>query len=162
MLSTIPLNVLFALAKSPASVGILLLILLILFGYVPGVKKYLPKKLKKKPLIDASPNVPGNESETYQGLYEKNLASTIIPYVKQRGTIKFVPSGVFGVPKLKVRGSKNRKMTLLNTRAYAGKDNITFTGNPVSEGQTKNLELTAGVNIRVEEPEWTYSCQPNM
>ena len=136
------------------------IILFIVAGYIPGIKKYLPSKLKKRPSIIAEPHVPGNEVEYYKGTMDKSLISTIIPYMPQTGTLKFVPAGVFGVPRMQLRASSGRRMILVNTKSFEGKDHILIAGQPVTNGSAK-IKLTAGTNLVVEDTEWTYSCQPS-
>lgn len=136
------------------------IVLFIIAGYIPGIKKYLPSKLKKRPSIIAEPHVPGNEVEYYKGTMDKNLISTIIPYMPQTGTLKFVPAGVFGVPRMQLRASSGRRMILVNTKSFEGKDHILIAGQPVTNGSAK-IKLTAGTNLVVEDTEWTYSCQPS-
>ncbi len=139
---------------------ILAIVLFIVLGYVPGIKKYLPSKLKTRPTITANPLVPGNEVKYFKGLLEKNIFTTIIPYIPQRGRIKFVPSGVYGVPKLELKATSGRRMILLNTRTFVGKDNITISGQKVPKNSDK-LKLTAGSILAVTTPEWKYRCQLN-
>lgn len=142
---------------------ILLIILMILLGYVPGIKHYLPRTLKRKPLISGMPNMPGLIPNEVKGKFEKSLASTIIPYVAQKGTIKFVPSGVAGVPKLNVKGIKGKRMSITNIKTFAGKDHITFNGESIEKGYSKrSYDTSAGITISVTVKDWTYTCQPNM
>lgn len=139
---------------------ILGIILFIIAGYIPGIKKYLPSKLKKRPSIIAEPHIPGNEVEYYKGTLDKSLISTIIPYIPQTGTLKFVPAGVFGVPRMQLRASTGQRMILVNTKSFEGREHILIAGQPVINGSAK-IRLTAGTNLVVEDAEWTYSCQPS-
>lgn len=139
---------------------ILGIILFILMGYLPFIKHYLPKSLKKKPYVKCIPSEPGEKRKDRNGVAEKNLISTIIPYIPQTGTIKYVPKGVTGCPALAVRAIKHRRMTLTNVKAFAGKDYITFDGEAIKK-DVKKFETGAGVSIRVKRGEWTYVCSPN-
>lgn len=140
------------------AVGILFFLLL---GYVPGIKKYLPKQLKKKPLIAAEPKVLGNTAKEHKGKFQKNYVTTFLPYIAEKGTIKVVPSGTTGVPIMQVKGAAGNGMLLINTKAYAGKENITF-GEKVIEKETKKpITLRASTQIKVETSECTYTCMPN-
>ncbi len=141
--------------------GILLLLLIILLGYMPFIKHYLPKKLKKKPNIDQSSSTPGVVLGPAKGRYDTDLISTILPYVAQRGEIKFVPSGVTGVPRLKVKAIKNKRMKITNLNDYAGKDYITFNGESIEKGR-RSMDTSAGIMISVEKNGCTYACTPNM
>ena len=82
------------------------IILFILAGYLPLFKRYLPKRLRKKPGIECTPEDFSNEPMRLRGTIEKNLFSTIIPYIPQTATIKYVPPGVTGFPVVKVRAIK--------------------------------------------------------
>lgn len=139
---------------------ILLVILIILAGYLPFFKHYLPKSLKRKPYIKCIPSEPGEKRKDRNGMVEKNLLSTIIPYVPQTGTIKYVPKGVTGCPIMAVRAVKRRRMVLTNMKSFVGKDNITFDGEAIKK-ELKKFETGAGVSIRVKRGEWTYVCNPN-
>lgn len=135
-------------------------VLVILFGYLPFVKHYLPKTLKKRPYIKCVPSEPGEKRKDREGEFEKSLPSTIVPYIPQTGTIKYVPTSVAGVPALKVRAIKNRRMTIANIKAFAGKDYITFDGESIKKDD-KKYDTNAGVTIRVKRKDWTYICIPN-
>lgn len=137
-----------------------LAILFVLAGYLPLFKHYLPKSLKKKPYIKCVPSVPGERRKDRNGVVEKNLLSTLIPYIPQTGTIKYVPKGVTGCPALAVRAIKRRRMTVTNVKAFAGKDYITFDGEAIKK-DVKKFETSAGVSIRVQRGTWTYTCSPN-
>ena len=142
---------------------IALLLFLILLGYMPFVKHYLPRSLKNKPTISCMPNMPGMIPHDVNGKFEKTIHSTILPYVAQKGEIKFIPSGVSGVPKMKVKGIKGKRMTITNIKAYAGKDYITFNGESIEKDYPKRTyDTSAGITICVNRSDWTYTCQPNM
>ena len=140
--------------------AISLLILLLIMGYLPCFKYYLPKSLKKKPYIKCIPSEPGEKRKDRNGVVEKKLITTLVPYMAQKGTIKYVPKGVTGCPIMAVKGIKRRRMTLTNVKAFAGKEHITFDGEAIKK-ETKKFETGAGVSIRVKRTEWTYICSPN-
>ena len=140
--------------------AISLAFLFIVAGYMPFIKHYLPKSLKRKPYIRCIPSEPGEKRKDRNGSLDKSIASTIIPYIPQRGTIKYVPKGVTGAPPLLVRGIKGRRMTLTNVKAFAGKDYITFDGETIKK-ETKKFDTGGSVTIRVKRGEWTYVCNPN-
>jgi hypothetical protein len=136
------------------------ILLFIIIGYLPFVKHYLPGSLKKKPYIKCVPDELGAERKDRNGLVEKNLLSTIIPYVAQTGKIKYVPQGVSGPPIMEVKGIKNRRMVITNIKAFVGKDYITFDGTPIKKDDPR-FATSAGVQIRVQKNGWTYHCTPN-
>jgi hypothetical protein len=137
--------------------GVLLFLIL---GYIPGIKKYLPKSLKKRPYIKCIPSEPGEKRKDRNGSFDKNVISTILPYISQTGVIKYVPKGVTGAPPLNVRAIKGKRMTITNIKAFAGKEYITLDGESIKK-DCKKFETGASVNIRVKRGEWTYVCSPN-
>lgn len=137
-----------------------LAVLFVLLGYLPLFKHYLPKSLKKKPYIKCIPSEPGEKRKDRNGVVEKGFLSTIIPYVPQTGSIKYVPKGVTGCPAVSVKAIKGRRMRITNVKAFAGKDYITFDGEAIKK-DVKKFETGAGVSIRVKRGEWTYVCSPN-
>ena len=136
-----------------------LLILILLLGYL--LKKRLPKNLRKSPTITAVPTAIGYTGGTFPGKFTKDTASVILPFVAEKGTIRFVPKTVRGIPALKVKGAGGRKMNIRNIQSYAGKDQITFNGNPVPEGTTKPLKVGGGLLVEVTTAGRRYSCQTN-
>ena len=134
------------------------IILFILAGYLPIFKNYLPKSLKKRPYIYGTSSNLNDEPKERKGTVKKNVPSTIIPYISQRGTIKYVPEG--GFPLMKVRAIKGRRMTLTNIRAFAGRENIKFDGESI-EKESKKYETGASVTITATKGDWTYECTPN-
>lgn len=135
-------------------------ILVLLAGYLPLFKHYLPKSLKRKPYIRGIPGEPGEKRKERPGEYEKSLLSTVIPYVAQKGTIKYVPKGVTGCPAMAVKAVKGRRMALTNLKAFIGKDYITFDGDTIKKEQ-KRFETGAGVTVRAIRGTWTYTCTLN-
>jgi len=139
---------------------ILGILLFLIIGYLPFVKHYLPKSLKKKPYVKCVPEELGAERKDRNGSTEKSLISTIIPYIPQTGKIKYVPKGVTGAPALEVKGIKNRRMSITNIKSFVGKEYITFDGTTIKKDITK-YETSAGVQIKVQKNGWTYHCTPN-
>ena len=134
---------------------------LLILGYIPPFKKRLPRKLKRRPSIDCSPNRPGIHQMTANGRYTKRLLTSLLPYKAEEGSIKFVPPGVAGVPVMQVKAAGGSGMLLMNAKAYAGKEHITFNGTPIEEGRVKPVRLSAGAMISVNTKEMTYTCVPN-
>lgn len=139
---------------------ILGILFLILLGYMPFIKHYLPKSLKKKPHINCVPEELGLMPKTGKGKFEKILSSTIIPYVPQRGTITYVPQGVTGAPKLKVKGAKGGRMSITNARDFGNKEYITFDGEKMDK-EVKEYNTSAGVMVVVRKTGWKYTCTLN-
>lgn len=142
--------------------GVLGLILLLIAGYLPAFKKYLPKKLKGQPTIECKPNKPGQKKYERKGRYLKNRITTFIPYAPETGTIKFIPSGVSGPAVLRVKATESgRRMEVTNTSSYVNTKGLTFNGNQVDKASKKNISLTASALIVYKTPDTTYSCTLN-
>lgn len=138
--------------------SIALLILLLICGYLPPFKKYLPKKIKKSPSIEGTPTKIGVKPSSGRGSYFKDMASTVIPYKAETGTIRFVPRDVMGIPSLKVKAAGGGKMTIMNTKAYEGREDILFDGVSVPEGQVKPLKKGASLRVTVVTNGMDYDC----
>ena len=135
-------------------------VLLFILGYVPGFKKYLPKKLKRNPLISCESNVGVHREWEVKGKFTKKTMSTLIPYKAETGVIKYLPRGVTGAPALKVKAIGGNKMELSNTKEFVDRENITFNGLPVTNAK-KKLSLTAGARVRFDTKEASYTCLLN-
>ena len=136
------------------------IILFILAGYLPFIKHYLPKSLKKNPTINCTPEELGMEERTRNGVVQKGFLSTIIPYIPQTATIEFVPSSVSGIPQMNVRAIKRRRMLVTNIKDYADKDNITFNGSVIAP-DIKKFETSAALVTSVVKNGWVYDCTFN-
>jgi len=143
--------------------AILAALVLLILGYIPPFKKYLPRNLKKSPKINCSPNSPVVRPMTERGRFTKSRASTLIPHKAQQGSIRFVPSSspVSGTPSLKIKAAGGNGMLILNTSDYAGKDHIKFDSQPVATGITKPMRKGSGVTITVKTEQMTYTCVPS-
>lgn len=147
---------------------IVLLILVLLLGYVPGIKHYLPKGLKKKPKIQ-SVDKKGKMEDAGNGKIIKNTMSLILPYVAQKATIKYLPVGVSGGSPVEVQAVKGKKMKIMNLDRFRGKNYIAFDGNEIEEEQKEYKNLRRGSEITFKEYESsgkqkvvkTYSCWLN-
>ncbi len=134
---------------------------LIILGYVPGFKKYLPKKLKKLPSIECESKTGAHKQWKANGRFTKNRLSTMVPYVAERGTIKFTPRGVSGAASLSVKATGSNKMEITNTKSYVGKTNITFNGQPIEKESRRKMVVTAGLRVGFETRDAIYNCSLN-
>lgn len=137
---------------------ILLILLLILLGYTPLFKKRLPKRLKSRPEIEYTSKIGAKKKNYSKGKFTKKTASVILPYVPERGTIKYLPPGIAGGPVLQVKAVGGQRMEITNTRAFEGKRDITFDGQYVEKGVRKNLVKTAGLMIVVDNTGAKCKC----
>jgi hypothetical protein len=135
------------------------LIIFLLLGYTPLFKRYLPKSLKSRPLIECEPDEPGQDSKKHTGTITKVWWTYVFPFFAHRAEIKYV-TGVSGCPNIKVKAIKRRRMTFTNLRDFVNKDHITFDGRSI-EKEDKKFETGGGVSIVVHKDGWTYTCNPN-
>lgn len=147
--------------------GILLLILMLVLGYVPGIKHYLPRKLKKRPIIYSKViGSYGKRPQPTNGDFQKNRMSTFLPYVAEKGVIRYVPKGIPGAPKLQVKGIKGRRMQITNMKDYGKKKNITFDGERADKLQEepryqKKFDTSSGLTVTTEINGTKYTCNLN-
>lgn len=132
------------------------LVFLFLLGYVPGIKKYLPRSLKKRPEIKVTKKE-GYKRENYNepGQFKKKLFTTILPYKAEEGSIIFVPDGLVTRAELKAGGGG---MYLMNVKDFAGNKSIKFEGEAVEKDATKPILLSAGAYTNVTMGKTIYVC----
>ena len=133
--------------------------LILILGYIPPFKKYLPKKIKKRPLIECSAQKIGLKDTESHGKFVKSIASTLIPYKPETGKITFSPSPYKKSIAVKAAGSGG--MYIMNTKTYAGKPEVTFGGTPIEEGRTKPMRISGTATISLSTQEFTYTCYLN-
>ena len=142
------------------------LIILLILGYIPPFKRYLPKSLKSRPQIDCKPNTFGQKRQKLPGSFSKSVISTIIPYKAQTGTIRFLPKGVTGASAapLQVKAARGSSMHMMNYRAYAGKKHILFNGIQIPKDAKKKDApfISPGTQIEVKTENIKYICMPNI
>lgn len=141
---------------------ILTIIAIIINGYLPWKfgKRYLPKKISKTPLIVCRPvgeMAAFNKKKTKFGSFRLDKKTRYIPYLTEKGTIRFVPQGV-NVHSLQVKGDNNGYMYITNIKSYAGNKKIKFDGAPVESGTTGQMKVTGGLTTEYKTPHWIYSC----
>lgn len=136
-------------------------IALFILGYIPPFKKYLPKKLKRMPAIVCTPRTAKVKGMVAKGKYEKRTITTLIPYKAEEGSIRFSPPGLAGIPIMRIRAAGGNMMYITNTKAYAGRSDITFNGAEIAEGETKPKLLGSGAMIEIETKDMTCMCVPN-
>lgn len=128
---------------------------LFLLGYVPGVKKYLPKSLKKYPYVQITSNEPGIPARTTTGFTNKR--HTFVPYVAEKATISYEAKGC---PDLEVKAIKAHRMRVTNIKEFAGREYISLNGQTMDE-DVKKFDTSAGLYIEAKKGDWTYECWLN-
>lgn len=140
---------------------LLALILFIIFlGYIPPFKKYFSRRIKKRPTIDCTAERTGIHDMMVKGTFEIDRITTLIPYMAETGRLTFSPHPKKKTAKLRATGGNG--MVILNTNAYAGKDEVTFNGMSIPENYKGNYSISASTIINVLTPEFTYECIPNV
>ena len=132
-----------------------LLLLILILGYVPPFKKRFARSIKKRPSIECSAEKIGLRDNVMKGNFEKDLASRLLPYVPETGRLTFSPTPVKKTAK--VRASGGGSMLILNTSAFAGKEEITFNGMSIQENEKGHHRISASTIIVVSTPEFTYT-----
>lgn len=147
------------LQKNWLKLVISLAVLILVLGYIPPFKKYLPRKIKRRPLIECSAEKLGLRDTEAHGKYEKSLVSTLIPYKPETGKIVFSPSP--HKKSMSVRAAGGNGMLIMDTKKFAGKSEITFNGMPVEEDRVKPMRISGNSAISLSTPEYTYTCYLN-
>lgn len=136
--------------------SIVLFVVIWLFGYIPGVKKYLPRQLKKSPEIRCKSLKPGIKSKNAKGKLRRNFLSTILPYKSQTGKITFAPSP--NKKSIEVRAAGGSRMLITNVKSFAGKNQFTFDGSSIDKEQSKPYPISGSSNITYKTEGFEYSC----
>lgn len=156
----------------------------LLIGYIPGVKKYLPK-VEPKPQINEDPKNVGSglERKTEAGAFEKDTKTKLLPYYAQTASIRYVPQSVRGArfPKMKVKATGDQGMEITNLKSFAG-TTVKVNGKSLAEeaeklketkpSSTKNagkgkkakkpgMKLNRSSTISSENEDYTFRCQLN-
>jgi len=129
--------------------GFILLALLIFLAY--ALKKKLPKKLVKAPLIEFENRTGIKHPDTAHGRYKKDKFTVFFPLIPERGTIRYVPdANADEAPELRVKAVGHERMEIMNKDAFADKDNIQIGNKTASEMKKKDWVITGGTVITVE------------
>lgn len=136
-----------------------ILLFLLVLGYIPPFKKYLPRKLKKRPLIECSAEKIGVRDKEVHGKFHRIMLSTLIPYKAETGFVVFSPSPYKKTARLRAAGGNGIYVT--NMKMFAGKGEISFNGMSIDAGRLKPYRISAGSTISLRTAEYTYTCYLN-
>ncbi len=128
----------------------------IILGYTV-FKPRFPKTLVKCPYIEGDSLDPRFSPPAAHGKFEIDLLSRILPYTAQKGELKFVPPGVSGVAKAKLKAARDGGAWLTNPQDFIGKD-IAFNGNPIPENAKKKVRFSVRNMITCKKDQITYTC----
>lgn len=134
------------------------LIVFVVAGEMPWFKKRLPGDLVRKPEIIGTPKV--GDGDIYEkGRYEKDRFHRFCPYRAQTGSIKIAPSGVAGIPRLKVKASGKCLMTITNWEDYVNHENILFNGMSMTNANHDAVgQISSATCISISTENYDYSC----
>lgn len=135
------------------------LLLLLILGYIPPFKKYLPRKLKKRPIIECSAEKIGVKDKEVHGKFQRKMLTTLIPYKAETGFVVFSPSPYKKTALLRAAGGNGIYVT--NMKMFAGKEEISFNGMSIDAGRVKPYRISSGSTISLRTTEYTYTCYLN-
>ncbi|MBQ4560862.1 MAG: hypothetical protein IJA55_00850 [Clostridia bacterium] len=138
---------------------ICLLLLFLILGYIPPFKKYLPRRLKKRPVIECSAETFAVKDKEVHGKYQRKFVTTLIPYKAETGYVVFSPSPYKKTAQIKAAGGNGMYVT--NMKMFAGREEISFNGMTIEEGRTKPYRIGSNSTISLRSPEYTYTCYLN-
>lgn len=131
-----------------------------ILGYVPGLKPRLPRNLQKRPYVECTSENPLFQPPAVRGRFKKKRLYSLLPYVAERGTLRFVPPGTRGAAAAEISAARDGGVWLTNPKTFAGKETITFNGIPVPENTKKRMRISTGGMITCKTDEMTYTCYP--
>lgn len=137
-----------------------LLIFLFLLGYVPGIKKRLPREWKHSPRIECEPQKRSVHSVAdTEGEFKKNGLRRILPYLKETGTLSMDCEGA-DVPvfRLKARTNRQRAEVMNDADEIEGASDIAFEGKRFDQISTKHPELGTHARVTVTTKNFKYTC----
>ena len=139
--------------------AILLAILALIIMYLPGVKAYLPKRVRKRPRIDCVPLSLYGQRYTAHGTCSKDLWKTFVPIMAETATLRYAPPGVSGATPLKLKATRKRnRMLVRNASNFVEKDFIHFDGESIEKEKAKGFTIGVGTTIEVFSEDTHYTC----
>jgi len=140
----------------------ILSLLLIIIGYLPPFKKYLPRRLNRRPVIreTAADFSSMRGPSIHYGKCRIHPASTFIPYVPQSADISFLPRGTNRgfTNVLIVKALGGGRMLLKNTKDFAGKTNLKFNGDSLPNKESKAKIISLSTTISTITDGRRYEC----
>ncbi len=134
--------------------------IILVLGYFPWFKPRFPKTLKNRPFIKGQALDPRYRPSEDKGRFSKRLLYSLLPYAAERGSLRFIPPGISGVPAASIQAARDGGIWITNAKAYAGRRDITFNGMPVPENTKKRMRISAASMIIYKTPGMTYTCIP--
>lgn len=127
----------------------------ILFGYIPGVKKYFSKRLKKKIVIKGEPNRgTRGKSQSLNGRFNRHF-STYLPYKASRGRLR---TSISGVPAIEFKSAGGGQMYIVNKDKFTDSKKYDF---GVEIMKTRKTLITVSRELKIMTPEYQYKFSLN-
>ena len=122
-----------------------LLLLILLSGYI--FKPRFSKKMKRRPSIKGIPLRVSARAESGVGRFEKKGMRTYLPFVADRATLTYVPSGATGFRPFRLKAARGGSMQLLNWKQVAERKNVSIDGSDINEETRRPPVLRPASNI---------------
>lgn len=130
----------------------------IIIGYLPGVKRRLPKGLKRNPLVKGTH--PYNDPQNGVGKFSKDTWKSFVPYITETGSVR-IANRVFHL-----KASKTMGRIRLNNPDIMDRYNIKI-GNKRKKDFKGKVEFGPATQIVISDEDefgegWTYTCRLNV
>lgn len=136
-----------------------LLAFIILLGYMPPIKKYMPG-IARNPDIEMKANKLGKADSSTRAEYRRSILN-FLPYRRNSGELNLNKITAPGIQKkLQLKADGGKKVILDNAKDYSGKSEITFAGLPVPSPLKKGRQFKFGTTqpITVKTENFIYNC----
>lgn len=137
----------------------LILLLILLLGYTPLFKKRLPRGLKKSPQLIGNPTARTGKKIEDRGHFSKQKSTVYLPYVAEKGSIRFAPKGTPGVSGIRIKATGNNKFKITNAQSFVGKP-VKFSGLAMDPAIFKK-EYGSSLYIETVTATYRYKCSLN-
>ena len=128
------------------------IVFLILWGYMPWVKKYLPKDLVKRAEITAKKGRKGTSKTAVLSRTKR-----FIPYVAEEGTYKINLTGPgISIKSINMKAAGRNGILLTNSKVFIKNKNYRIRGNPVPDKQ-EPYYIYAGTSFSIKTEDNEYS-----
>lgn len=145
-----------------------ILLLIIAIGYIPGVKKYLPKLPKKMNIRCVPKDSINGKAKNEPSVLIVDTKNKILPYVAQTAKFAITPgdAGEEDYSKMKVKAASNHKMIIENLNAFDdGKvsinDEVVGQKDPETDQAVKIKPIGRTAEITVDGRQYTYELTLN-
>jgi len=135
-----------------------LLLLILILGYI--FKRRFPKSVSRKPGVSGTPRTVGMTATNGAGKFKVQGFRRFMPFVADKGTLTYVPSGTPGFPAMKLKAGPGKSMIITNWRNIAKKGNVQVNGMQLDDSTKGPVKFSAASQIVASTPQMTYSLVP--